>query len=54
MLVERLGGRMPKVALVLGSGLGDLVDEVEDAISASACRMEAARRGRRTGRGASH
>ena len=32
VLVERLGGRMPKVALVLGSGLGDLVDEVEDAL----------------------
>ncbi|PSJ55698.1 purine-nucleoside phosphorylase [Kumtagia ephedrae] len=31
-LVERLAGRMPKVALVLGSGLGDLVDEVEDAL----------------------
>ncbi|MDQ6434626.1 purine-nucleoside phosphorylase [Mesorhizobium sp. LHD-90] len=31
-LVERLGGRMPKVAVVLGSGLGGLVDEVEGAI----------------------
>jgi purine-nucleoside phosphorylase len=31
-LVERLGGRMPKVAIILGSGLGGLVDEVEDAI----------------------
>lgn len=31
-LVERLGGRMPTVALVLGSGLGDLVNEVEDAL----------------------
>jgi purine-nucleoside phosphorylase len=31
-LVERLAGRMPRVALVLGSGLGDLVDQVEDAI----------------------
>ncbi len=31
-LVERLGGRMPKVAMVLGSGLGDLADEVEDAV----------------------
>jgi purine-nucleoside phosphorylase len=30
-LVERLAGRMPKVALVLGSGLGDLVNQVEDA-----------------------
>ncbi len=32
ILVERLGGRVPKVALVLGSGLGGLVDEVEDAL----------------------
>jgi purine-nucleoside phosphorylase len=33
VLVERLGGRVPKVAVVLGSGLGGLVDEVEDAIA---------------------
>jgi purine-nucleoside phosphorylase len=32
LLVERLGGMVPSVALVLGSGLGGLVDEVEDAI----------------------
>lgn len=31
-LTERLEGRMPKVALVLGSGLGGLVDEVENAV----------------------
>ncbi|MHB2266725.1 purine-nucleoside phosphorylase [Aliihoeflea sp. PC F10.4] len=31
-LIERLEGRMPKVALVLGSGLGGLVDEVENAV----------------------
>ncbi|MBS3650178.1 purine-nucleoside phosphorylase [Pseudaminobacter sp. 19-2017] len=31
VLVERLGGRVPKVAVVLGSGLGGLIDEVEDA-----------------------
>ncbi|MBX3567397.1 MAG: purine-nucleoside phosphorylase [Rhizobiaceae bacterium] len=31
-LVERLGGRMPETALILGSGLGGLVDEIEDAI----------------------
>ncbi|CAM5379844.1 Purine nucleoside phosphorylase 1 [Aquamicrobium terrae] len=31
-LVERLGGLAPKVALVLGSGLGNLVDEVEQAV----------------------
>ena len=31
-LVERLGGSRPKTALVLGSGLGGLVDEVEDAV----------------------
>ena len=29
-LVERLEGRMPETALVLGSGLGGLVDEVEN------------------------
>lgn len=32
VLVERLAGRVPKVALVLGSGLGGLVDQVTDAI----------------------
>jgi len=32
ILVERLGGRLPQAALVLGSGLGDLADEVEDAV----------------------
>ena len=32
VLVERLAGRTPAVALVLGSGLGGLVDEVEDAV----------------------
>ena len=32
ILVERLAGRAPKIALVLGSGLGGLVDEVEDAV----------------------
>ncbi|MEO3997488.1 purine-nucleoside phosphorylase [Mesorhizobium sp. CAU 1732] len=31
-LIEKLEGRTPKVALVLGSGLGGLVDEVENAI----------------------
>lgn len=31
-LVERLGGRMPTVALILGSGLSGLVDEVEDTV----------------------
>jgi purine-nucleoside phosphorylase len=31
-LVERLEGLAPKTALVLGSGLGGLVDEVEDAV----------------------
>ncbi|TIX93618.1 MAG: purine-nucleoside phosphorylase, partial [Mesorhizobium sp.] len=30
-LVERLDGLAPTVALVLGSGLGGLVDKVEDA-----------------------
>lgn len=32
ILVERLGGLAPSIALVLGSGLGGLVDEVEGAI----------------------
>jgi len=32
ILVERLAGRAPKVALVLGSGLGGLVDEVTNAV----------------------
>jgi len=32
LLVERLGGRVPDVALVLGSGLGDLADAVEEAV----------------------
>jgi purine-nucleoside phosphorylase len=32
VLTERLEGRMPRTALVLGSGLGGLVDEVEDAV----------------------
>lgn len=31
-LVERLGGRVPKLAIVLGSGLGDLSAAVGDAI----------------------
>lgn len=31
-LVERLNGLMPRVAIVLGSGLGSLVDEVEQSI----------------------
>ena len=31
-ITEALAGRAPKTALVLGSGLGDLVDQVEDAI----------------------
>ncbi len=32
VLVERLGGLAPQVAMVLGSGLGTLVDQVEDPI----------------------
>ncbi|MGB3501994.1 MAG: purine-nucleoside phosphorylase [Mesorhizobium sp.] len=32
ILVERLAGRAPKIAMVLGSGLGGLVDEVENAV----------------------
>lgn len=32
VLVDRLNGLMPRTAIVLGSGLGSLVDEVTDAI----------------------
>lgn len=32
ILVEKLGGLKPDTAIVLGSGLGNLVDDVEDAI----------------------
>ncbi len=32
ILAERLSGRTPRIALVLGSGLGDLVEEVADAV----------------------
>ena len=32
LLVERLDGLVPQAALVLGSGLGNLADEVEDAV----------------------
>jgi purine-nucleoside phosphorylase len=34
-ITEILAGRAPKTALVLGSGLGGLVDEVEDAVRVS-------------------
>ena len=34
-LVEKLDGRAPKTAIVLGSGLGGLVDEVKDAVRVS-------------------
>lgn len=32
ILIERLNGLTPRIALVLGSGLGSLVDEVQDAV----------------------
>lgn len=32
LLIDRLNGLLPRVAIVLGSGLGGLVDEVKDAI----------------------
>lgn len=32
LLVDRLQGMMPRVAIVLGSGLGSLVDELTDAV----------------------
>lgn len=35
VLVERLGGHAPKVAMVLGSGLGSLVDQVENPVRIS-------------------
>lgn len=35
LLVERLGGRAPSVAIILGSGLGGLAGEVENAVRIS-------------------
>lgn len=35
LLIDRLNGLLPRIAIVLGSGLGGLVDEVEDAIVVS-------------------
>ena len=32
LLVDRLQGMMPRVAIVLGSGLGSLVEELTDAV----------------------
>ena len=32
-LIKRLEGRSPRTAMILGSGLGDLVDTIEDAVS---------------------
>ncbi len=32
LLVERLNGLVPRHAIVLGSGLGSLVNEVRDAV----------------------
>ncbi|WP_248925346.1 purine-nucleoside phosphorylase [Paenibacillus hamazuiensis] len=34
-LKERLGGRQPSIGLILGSGLGDLADHVENAVKIS-------------------
>ena len=36
---SKLGGFCPKVAMILGSGLGYLGDEVEDAIAVSYCEI---------------
>ncbi|MBB4952915.1 purine-nucleoside phosphorylase [Agrobacterium vitis] len=33
LLIDRLNGLLPRIAIVLGSGLGGLVDEIEDAIA---------------------
>ena len=32
LLIDRLNGLLPRIGIVLGSGLGGLVDEVEDAV----------------------
>ena len=37
MLKSRLGGRNARIALILGSGLGGLVDDVEDALRIPYC-----------------
>ncbi len=39
ILVEKLGGLNPDVAIVLGSGLGTLVNEVENAIQIDYCDL---------------
>lgn len=39
ILVEKLGGLKPDVAIVLGSGLGMLVDDVENAIRIDYCDL---------------
>jgi purine-nucleoside phosphorylase len=39
ILVERLNGLMPRVAIVLGSGLGSLVEEVSDPIRVPSIRQ---------------
>ena len=41
VLVERLGGLVPKAAMVLGSGLGSLVDQVADPIRISYAELPA-------------
>ena len=38
LLLKKLGGLAPKTALVLGSGLGGLVEEVEERGPHSLCR----------------
>ena len=49
VLAERLAGRAPRIALVLGSGLGGLVGEMEDAVRISYSELPGFPKGAVTG-----